>query len=158
MARVKVEGVSDVQKSLLEYQAKVKDAKQKAKLLSAGAQAVRKEAAKAPTPKSRKSHYYYPKKAGRVEIVPGNLRRSMRTYKTRQGDVEIGPKVLRRVAGLSEIGRTAKTASGFYAAALYGSASRFRREIMESALSRAEQKALAAIQKAYTKFHDEIIR
>lgn len=154
---MKVTGVDEVRNNLSTYAKIVSDRRERSTVLAAGAQKVRQEAAKAPTPKSKRVHYYY-SKAGRIAIKPGNLRRSMKVFRQRDGDVAIGPRVLLRVVGMSEIGATAKTASGFYAAALYGSASNFRMAIMEPALSRAQTAALAAIQKRYEKLHQKLTR
>lgn len=153
---IQVEGIDQLRKRLKGYLRRVKNVKEKTRILAAGGVQVRKVAAQSPTPKSSKVHYYYSKKGGKIPITPGNLRRSMKVYKGKEGDVFIGPHVLRRVAGLAEIGRTQKTASGYYAAALYGSAARFRQMIMETALDKSSPAALRAIEKAYKRYHDKI--
>lgn len=135
-----------------------KDRAERVKVLAAGAQKVKHTAAKPPTPKSEKPHYYYAK-AGKIEIKPGNLRKSMKVYRTKGGDVEVGPRVIKKVSGIyATLGQTAATSSGFYAAALYGSASAFRQAVMEPALSRAQSQALAAMQKRYEKLHQKLTR
>lgn len=154
---VDVQGVEQVAANLQRYAKTVSDRKERQNVLYAGGQKVAQTAAKAPTPKSKNVHYYYAK-TGPIPIKPGNLRRSMRPYKDKQGDIQVGPKVLRRVVGMSEIGATKKTSSGFYAAALYGSASAFRQAVMEPALSRAQSQALAAMQKRYEKLHQKLTR
>jgi len=112
---------------------------------------VRQAAAKAPTPKSTAVHYYY-YQGRKTEIRPGNLRRSMRVYKGREGEVYVGPQFLRRIT-TPTIGQTAKTSSGYYAAALYGSASAFRRTIMEAAAQSAAGAAFQAIEKRFAAWH-----
>lgn len=156
---VKIEGINELRQTLNKYKREVSSAKERNSVLFPGGEEVRKEAAKAPTPKSRKVHYYYPKKGSkRVAIRPGNLRQSMKTYKAKTGDVLVGPKVLRKVVGMEEIGRTRRTASGYYAAMLYKSANNFRQAVMEPAMAKATAKAIAAIEKAYEKFHDKLTR
>lgn len=98
-------------------------------------------------PKSNKPHAYYAK-AGKVMIMPGNLRKSIRTYRKKDGSVAVGPRVIRKVSGLyTNLGQTQKTASGFYAAALFGSASAFRSRTTDSAAASNLPKMLAAMAK-----------
>lgn len=154
---IQVQGAKEVALNLTRYAATVSDRKERQRVLAAGGRKVAQTAAKPPTPKSKAPHHYYSKR-GPIKIVPGNLRRSMRQFQTKQGEVEVGPRVLRRVVGMEEIGRTQKTASGFYAAALYGSASAFRQAVMEPALSKAQTQALQAMRKQYERLHNRLTR
>jgi hypothetical protein len=158
MDSVKVEGIPELQLTLKTYFKKVSIPPEKGKLLAAAGAEIRKEASKAPTPKSKKTHYYYPRKRKRISIEPGNLQRSMKVYRTRDGDVEVGPRVKRSLLGVSEIGKTAATSSGYYAHMIFKSAANFRTKILEPAMSRAEQKAIKAVQKAFEKFHNQNTR
>ena len=100
------------------------------------------------TPKSKKNHWYY-KKTGsyidrtttRIPIYSGNLRKSIRMYKDRNDDFQVGPHFLRSIKA-DQIGKTVYTASGYYAAALYGTASQFRQKVMEPAVEAARKKAV----------------
>lgn len=150
---VQVQGINEFNRKLNEYQKRVSSSKVKTRILAAGGQKVRQEAAKEPTPKSPKAHFYYAK-SGKVEIVPGNLRKSMKVFRGKEGDVYVGPRVLRRLAGASKIGQTAATSSGYYAHMIYKTASGFRVRIMEAALRKAQSAALNAVEKAFTKFHN----
>lgn len=150
---IQVQGISEFNRKLNEYQKQVSGPKVKTRILAAGGQKVRQAAAKAPTPKSSKSHFYYAK-SGKVEIVPGNLRKSMKVFRGKEGDVFVGPRVIRRIGATSKIGQTAATSSGYYAHMLYKTASQFRTRIMEAALAKAQGAALNAVDKAFTKFHN----
>lgn len=141
------------------YTRGVQDRREKTRIIAAGGQKVKQAAAKAPTPKSRRAHYYYPAKGGRIEIKSGNLQKSMKVYRTKGGDIEVGPRVIRKVSGVfTTLGATAATSSGFYAAALYGSVDAFRRAVMEPALIRSQTAALTAMQKRYERLHKSLTR
>lgn len=158
---IQIQGISEFNRKLNDYQKRVSNPKVKTRILAAGGQKVRQVAAKEPTPKSDPNkkpfptspHYYYSGR-GKVEIVPGNLRKSMKVFRGKEGDVYVGPRVLRRLAGASKIGQTAATSSGYYAHMIYKTASAFRVRIMEAALSKAQSAALNAVEKAFTKFHN----
>ncbi len=158
---IQVQGISEFNRKLNEYQKQVSNPKVKTRILAAGGQKVKQAAAKAPTPKSDPNkkpfptapHFYYSKR-GKQEIISGNLRKSMKVFRGREGDVYIGPRFLRSVAGLSKIGQTAATSSGYYAHMIYKTASQFRTRIMEAALTKAQGAALDAVDKAFTKFHN----
>lgn len=65
--------------------------------------------------------------------VPGNLSKSVQTLNFRRSsDVFVGPRYTRKK--LPVYGRTVSRADGYYAAMLYGSASRFRQRILIPAL------------------------
>ena len=148
---MQVTGINELNAALRQYQAQVSNPRQKTAILAAGGAKVRQAAAKAPTPKSTEKHYYY-SKGKKIEIKPGNLRRSMKVFKGREGDVYVGPRVLRQLPG-STIGQTARTSSGYYAAMIYGSASAFRRTIMEAAAQSAAGAAFQAIEKRFAAWH-----
>ncbi len=149
---VKVTGINEFNAKLLAYQKRLSAPKEKTAILAAGGQQIRREAAKAPTPKSKKEHYYY-SNGGKFTIQRGNLRKSMQVFRGRDGDVYVGPRVLRRITG--DIGKTAKTSSGYYAAAIAGSARAFRAAYMEPALGKATGAALQAIEKQFAKWHNQ---
>ncbi len=151
---IQVRGIDELTARLNAYQKQVSDPKVKTRIMAAGGQVIKKATATSPTPKSKKDHWYYPTKGGaRVKVFSGNLRKSMKVFRGKDGDVYIGPQVLKRVTG--DIGKTAKTASGYYAATIFKSAANFRREVTERAASLTMTKVLAAVQKAYAKFHDQ---
>lgn len=149
---IQVSGIDELTARLKAYRKQVSDPKVKTRIMAAGGQVVKRKAATL-APKSRKDHKYYPKKGSPVTIFSGNLKKSMRVYRGREGDVYVGPHFMRRVTG--DIGATAKTASGYYAAALFKSAAAFRRDIMEAAAAQASAKVFNAVEKAYARFHDQ---
>jgi hypothetical protein len=150
---ITVTGINELKAALKAYQAKASSPKQKTAILAAGAQKVRQAAAKDPTPKSTEPHYYY-RKGQKVEIMPGNLRKSMKVFRGKEGDVFIGPRVLRKLPG-GKIGQTVKNASGYYASMLYGSAGAFRQKIMEPAMSKAAGAAVQAVERTFSKWHEK---
>ena len=117
--------------------------KEQQQILSAGAAPIVSKS-KTYIKKSRQEHFYY-QKGKKIPIKPGNLKLSMRQYKQRDGYVSIGPRVLKKVAG--QIGDSAKTASGYYAAALYKSASNFRRQVTERTASATQTKSIERMEK-----------
>lgn len=117
-------------------------------VLSVGADVVTKSVRKLSSPKSKKKHYYY-RKGKKVEIKPGNLLKSTRKYFTRLKEYEVGPKVLRKLP--ETLGATVNTSSGYYASALYGSASAYRRRVLEPQLQNPE--ILQNIIFAFGKWH-----
>jgi hypothetical protein len=146
-----ITGMNELDQRLKMYLAAVKNPKEKTAILAAGGAKIRQKAAKSPTPKSQKNHFYY-SKSGKVEIQSGNLQKSMKVFRGKDGDVYVGPRVLRRITG-TKIGDTAKTASGYYAHMLYKSAGGFRQKVMEPAAVAASGATFKAIEKAFTKFH-----
>lgn len=149
---IQIQGIEELNARLRQYQRQVSDVKTRTRILAAGGQKVRQQAAKSPTPKSNASHFYYAK-SGKVEILPGNLRKSMKVFRGRDGDVYVGPRVMRRITG-TKIGQTAATSSGYYAHMIYKSAAAFRVKIMETAAAKAAQAAFNAVEKAFSKFHN----
>lgn len=151
---IQVTGINELNERLRAYQKQVSDPKVKTRIMAAGGQVIKRATATSPTPKSKKDHWYYPTKGGtRVKVFSGNLRKSMKVFRGKDGDIYIGPQVLKRVTG--DIGKTAKTASGYYAATIFKSAANFRREVTERAASLTMTKVLSAVQKAYARFHDQ---
>ena len=117
-------------------------------VLSVGADVITKSVRNLSSPKSRKKHYYY-RKGKKVEIKPGNLLKSTRNFFTRLKEYEVGPKVLRKLP--ETLGATVNTSSGYYASALYGSASAYRRRVLEPQL--ANPTVLTSIVLAFGKWH-----
>jgi len=77
-------------------------------------------------------------------ILPGNLKRSVQVLNLkRTASTFIGPRVTRRTR--KYFGRSEKTASGFYAQMLFGSAIAFRKRVMESALSSTSSRVIRLI-------------
>lgn len=146
----------EISKALGAYLDRASSPAQKVAILRAGAIVIRNAARKPPTPISEKMHYAYLKN-NRVTIHPGNLRKSMAVFRTRDNDVVIGPRVIQKNIG-QEFGRTVATASGYYASFIYGSASAFRKQIMESALSGNQNAAFEAITRKYAEVHKIAVR
>lgn len=143
----------ELSEALQRYLKRVATKGRKAQILRAGAGQVRKVARQSPTPKADRVHYYYQKKTGKkFAIQPGNLRKSMALFRDRRDDIQVGPRVIRRLTG-DDIGKTVKTASGFYAAALFGSASSFRITIMEAALQKAKTAAFQKMEQKFAQIH-----
>lgn len=140
-------------KSLRQYLTLVTSKPQKRKILNAGGQEIRRVAKEQTvTLGEREIHYLYSKRSGKVAIHKGNLRRSINVFISRRGGLAlIGPKVLKSAP--PEMGRTIKTASGYYAAMIYGSAAAFRQAELEPALSIAQSAAVSAVQKKYAEVH-----
>lgn len=159
---VEVFGIRELNAKLQEYQRRLDTPREKTSILAAGAAKVRLAASQPPTPKSSKTkkpqatdpHFYYSKRGWHVRIYSGNLRRSMKVFRGKDGDVFIGPKVLRKIVA-AEIGRTSRTSSGYYAAALMGSARAFRLAYMEPALQKAASGAFQAIEKRFAQWHNK---
>jgi len=86
--------------------------------------------------------------------MPGNLRTSMYAFKTKVGSVEVGPRVLKKIAGkYDKIGETPKTSSGYYAAMLFKKAANFRRQVTEAAMAASISKIDAAMQRTFQRIH-----
>lgn len=71
----------------------------------------------------------------RFTVYPGNLAKSFASYRSKRFSppgkwaTEVGPKFLRNAP--PEMGKTIRSASGYYAAAMAGSAALFRQNFME---------------------------
>ena len=133
---IRTEGFEALAARFDQLRRQVATQKEQQQILSAGAAPIVNKS-KTLIPKSREKHYYY-RRGEKIEIMPGNLRKSMRLYRQRDGNVSIGPKRLKKAP--KQMGADAKTASGFYAAALYKSASRFRQDATERAASATQAK------------------
>jgi hypothetical protein len=140
---VRTEGFEALAARFEQLRREVATKKEQQQILSAGAAPIVSKS-KTYIKKSREEHFYY-QSGKKIPIKPGNLKLSMRQYKQRDGNVSIGPRRLKKVAG--SIGDSAKTASGFYAAALYKNASRFRRDVTERAASAQQTKSLERMDK-----------
>ena len=151
-AKVKITGIEELKKNMRGYLDEVGTRKEKQKVLLAGGKVLR-NASKRRIPKAAQSHYYYAK-AGKVEIKPGNLRQSMYAFKQKDGNVSVGPRVIRRVSGkLQTLGESPKTSSGFYAAMLYNNAKSFKDKVTDAALTNALTSINNAMQKAFQRIH-----
>lgn len=133
------------------------------KVLRKGANIVRKDArtntpvrGSDPNKTSLNPRYLYrgkrakrsPKGEGKIVAyyVPGNLQKSIQTLTFRGSDsVYVGPKFARKRRPIH--GRTVSSADGYYAAALYGSAARFRERVLEPALRSNAKQVLDIIEK-----------
>jgi hypothetical protein len=151
---MQLQGAQQLNNNIKKYLDEVATKRERQKVLLAGAKVLR-NAARLNIDDSPKPHYYYPKNGkGRIQIKPGNLRKSMYAYKERSGVVSVGPRYIRRVTGvLKTLGETPKTSSGFYAAMLFKSAQSFRQRVTETALASALNKIDIAMQKAYQRIH-----
>ena len=153
-AKVKITGIEELKKNMRGYLDKVGTRKEKQKVLLAGGKVLR-NAAKLNIKDAENKHYYYPKGGkGRIEVKPGNLRQSMYVFKQKTGDVAVGPRVIRRIAGVMKtIGETPKTSSGFYAAMLYNKAKFFKEQVTDAALLASLTRINNAMQKAFQRIH-----
>ena len=154
---MQIQGTQQLQVNIKRYLNEVGTRRERQKVLLAGAKVLR-NAARLNIEDSKKTHYYYPKKGlnrkGKIEIMPGNLRKSMYAFKQKDGIVSVGPRVIRRISGVFKtIGQTPPTSSGFYASMLFKSAQAFRQRITETALATALSRIDAAMQKAYQRVH-----
>jgi hypothetical protein len=142
---IKVEGIEEFNKKVKELSSKVATKKEKQSIVRAGAPPV-VAAAKKIVRKADKDYPFF-QKGKEYTIKVGNLRDSIMYFKQRDGDVSIGPRRLKKLSSKT-IGGGKKTSSGFYAAAHYKSASLFKSNVTEKALSQSTQKTLKAMDKA----------
>ena len=140
---VELQGFKELNARFKQLANQVATQRERQSIAASGASPIARQAVKL-APKSTKEHFYYYNKT-KISIKPGNLKLSIRMYKQRDGNVSIGPRRLKKITG--EIGTNAKTASGYYAAALYKSASNFRRQITERAASATQTKSLERMEK-----------
>lgn len=81
---------------------------------------------------------------------PGNLQKSLRSLVFRRSrDVFVGPK--QGGPQRTEYGRTVRTADGYYAQMIYGSAAAFRARVLRPALASSRAAALKKAQEIRTK-------
>ena len=87
-------------------------------------------------------------------IYPGNLAKSFYKFRSKRFRVtttEVGPKF--RSPAPKEMGKTSSKASGFYAAALAGSATLFRQKYMEPTAGAISSQAIQAAEAQVTRIH-----
>lgn len=152
-----VVGYDDFKKGLKTYTEGISDKKAIQKVLASGASIVVSSSRKI-VKKSTKAHYYTKKDGTRVKILPGNLSKSIGLFKVRRKsyDVEVGPRIVRKLDALTTLGATAKKSSGFYASALYKSASNFRNQVTEAAYNLSAAKALERMDKSFNRLHEAL--
>jgi hypothetical protein len=156
--KVIVQTREELKKQIEKYLDGVATKKEKQRVLLAGARVLRNYVRDWKVPRSSKPHTYYGK-SGKITIEPGNLAQSIYTFREKTGNVSVGPRVLRKIDGvLSTLGKTPKTSSGYYAAALYGSADSFRRRVTEASLNLNLTKINKAMQRAYDAVHRRYAR
>lgn len=146
----------DMLKGIARYARAFEKESERFQVLLAASKEVVKEARKIRFKgKSRKRPYQVDPS---VTIYPGNLAKSMKSYKSKKtGDVYVGPRYLKRITA-KEMGRTLRTASGYYAAMLAGSAIDFRRMYMEPVLANSINNAFQSAEKQANKVHEKLIR
>jgi hypothetical protein len=140
---VRTEGFDELNAKFEQLRRQVGTKKEQQSILGAGAAPIVTKS-KTLIPKSKEKHYYY-RRGDKIEILPGNLQKSMRQYRQLDGNVSVGPRRLKKAP--EQMGTDAKTASGFYAAALYKNASRFRQQVTERAASAQQTKSLERMEK-----------
>jgi hypothetical protein len=146
--------IDELKRNVKAYIGEISTIKERQKILIAGARVVRATIKRGSYFKNSKEPRTYYSKFGNVQILPGNLRNSIYAFKTRDGNAEVGPRVLNPLAGkYSKIGDTQRTSSGYYAAMLFGSASAFRRQVTESAMGASLARIDKAMQSALRRIH-----
>jgi len=143
---IEIEGVAELNRRFNELARKVVTKQERQRILVAGSVPIIR-ASKQIAKKADRDYDFYSTTGKKYTIKQGNLRKSIRAFRRRDGDVAIGPKRLRKLSG-STIGDNIKNASGFYAAMYYKSASRYRTEVTEKATQQAITKAFMAMDKA----------
>ena len=170
---VTVKGAVDVGNFLRNYLRQIEKPSQKQTILKAGALVVRRKV-KGMLPKRKdrytytingrqvvvkKPFYYYLKGKGKQGLmIKGNLANSIYAFRTRIGEVEVGPRRLRRIAAGSIIGGTPPTSSGYYASMLLRSAENFRRSFTERAYILTEPKVVQRMIKTFERIHKQLTR
>lgn len=158
MANVIIQGMDELRRNLRGYFSEVTTIRERQRILLAGGRVVRNKA-RINVPESPKPHFYYPKKNKRIEIQPGNLKKSLYAFRYKSGVVGVGPRVIRPLAGkYDKIGDNPKRSSGFYAAALFKSAQSFRQMVTDAALSASMAQVNAAMQKQLAIIHKQYRR
>jgi len=167
MQEVTITGIDELRRNMQRYLNEVATKKERQKVLLGGGRVLRNKA-RTNIPRHKKVYtyqrggkriaikhnplYYYTKSGGKVVSYPGNLKKSMYAFKKKDGDVAVGPRVLRKI-GSQELGKTPKTSSGWYASMLYKKAANFRRQVTESALASSLSAIDLAMQAAYKRIH-----
>jgi hypothetical protein len=156
--RVDLTEVADVVKRLNEVAKDMTLSKRRA-ILRRAAGPVRQRSISL-APRSKRVHYRYstPKiikgrrakrgtaTAYRIAYHPGNLKKSLQvlTFNRDRAGVYVGPKFGKGDG--KDRGRTVKTADGYYAQMVYGSAAAFGGRITEAALSSVKRQVTAIIE------------
>ena len=153
---VKVTGIPELQRNIKNYLKDASTVREKHSILRPGAVVIR-NAAKKKVRKSKKNHFYY-RKGNKVEIESGNLRNSIYAFKHKIGEVSVGPRVLRSLAGRKSIGTAPANSSGYYAHMLYQTAEGFRDTITWSATMMNLDKVDKAMEKALERFNKRIAK
>ena len=152
--RIAAQDMDSLRKNIRAYLEEASLPKEKQKILLAGGKVVRNAIKRGSYFKNSKKPNFYYSKQGRITILPGNLRKSIYVFKTQNGSVEVGPRVLRKIAGVyDKIGDKPKSSSGFYAAMLFKSASNFRRQVVEAAMQASISKIDTSMQKTLERLH-----
>lgn len=153
---IRIENREQLQANLRAYLKEVATGKQQNTILRAGGAVVRREAKKM-IPKSSKEHFYQRKNI-KVKILSGNLRNSLYLFNVTGGGIMVGPRVLRTLYGVKQIGDKPKNSSGYYSHMIYGDATAFRKKITEPALSNNLQKINDAMFNALNRITNRISR
>ena len=152
--RIAAQDMDSLRRNIRSYLEEASLPKEKQKILLAGGKVVRNTIRKRNYFKDSKKPHFYNSKQGKITILPGNLRNSIYVFKTQNGNVEVGPRVLRKIAGVyDKIGDKPKSSSGFYAAMLFRSASNFRRQVVEAAMQASISKIDINMQKVLERLH-----
>ncbi len=98
----------------------------------------------------------------RFTVYPGNLAKSFASYRSKRFSppgkwaVEVGPKFLRNAP--PEMGKTIRSASGYYAAAMAGTAALFRINFMEPIAATVAPEAITAMSNKLSEIHTRFWR
>jgi hypothetical protein len=151
---IRAQDIEALKRNMRGYLDEVATKKERQKILLAGGRVVRAKVKRGGYFKDSKKPRTYYSKQGKITIMPGNLRTSMYAFKTKVGSVEVGPRVLKKIAGkYDKIGETPKTSSGYYAAMLFKKAANFRRQVTEAAMAASISKIDAAMQRTFQRIH-----
>lgn len=169
---VTVTGVADFRDFMRNYLRQIEKPKQKQTILKAGALVVRRKV-KTMLPKrkdrytytingrqvvvKRPFHYYVKGKGKQALIVKGNLANSIYAFRTRIGEVEVGPRRLRKIQSGSIIGGIPASSSGYYASSLAKSAQNFRQKFTERAYTTTQTQVVQRMVKAFERIHKKIV-
>lgn len=146
--------IEKITKGLDIYAKQFSSNKLSVQVLRAAAGEVRKAARKI-APLGKRVRPYFRDK--RFKIYPGNLRKSIYVFgKTRDGTVQVGPRFSRSVTG--DIGKTAASSSGFYAAMIWGNSAAFTRRVMYPALAASEAQAMKKAEAKADQIHARLAR
>lgn len=146
---IEINDVGKLSEKLLKTINEIRSKRNRNKILFPAATVAAKAIASA-TPVGKRRQTKRVRKAGKVVYYAGNLRKSIQriTGLRRSRVVVIGP-FYNTKSGATEFGKTKKTASGYYAHMLYGSAEGFGRRITRPAMAGAASQILAVLEKKY---------